>query len=204
MILSPRVSGVFEVIGAFLWREGLEQLADCRAEGLNGARGAFSQQVFQLGKDLFDGVQIRRVFRQEEQLGAGRANELAHDFAFVAAEIVDDDDVVGLQGGDEDLLDVGPEALPVDWAVKNPWSLDPVVAQGGQEGRGPPPAVRDLGVEPHAAGRPSPQRRHVGLGPGLVDEDQALRLDPALILGPLRPPTGDVGTIALAGRDAFF
>src|SRR5216684_938670 len=144
MILSPRVSGVFEVIGAFLWREGLEQLADCRAEGLNGARGAFSQQVFQLGKDLFD------------------------------------------------------------WAVKNPWSLDPVVAQGGQEGRGPPPAVRDLGVEPHAAGRPSPQRRHVGLGPGLVDEDQALRLDPALILGPLRPPTGDVGTIALAGRDAFF
>src|SRR6266702_4305807 len=143
MILSPRVSGVFEVIGAFLWREGLEQLADCRAEGLNGARGAFSQQVFQLGKDVFDGVQIRRVFRQEEQLGAGRANEVAHGFAFVAAEIVDDDDVVGLQGGDEDLLDVGPEALPVDWAVKNPWSLDPVVAQGGQEGRGPPPAVRD-------------------------------------------------------------
>src|SRR6266566_5021768 len=51
MILSPRVSGVFEVIGAFLWREGLEQLADCRAEGLNGARGAFSQQVFELGKE---------------------------------------------------------------------------------------------------------------------------------------------------------
>src|SRR6266513_5025198 len=48
MILSPRVSGVFEVIGAFLWREGLEQLADCRAEGFNGARGAFSQQVFEL------------------------------------------------------------------------------------------------------------------------------------------------------------
>src|SRR6266699_1924385 len=133
MILSPRVSCVFEVIGAFLWREGLEQLADCRAEGLNGARRAFSQQVFELGKDLFDGVQVRRVFRQEEQLGAGRANELAHGFAFVAAEIVDDDDVVGLQGGDEDLLDVGPEALPVDWAVKNPWSLDPVVAQAARK-----------------------------------------------------------------------
>src|SRR5438034_10482129 len=110
----------------------------------------------------------------------------------------------GFKVGDEDLLDLGPEAVPVDRAVEHPWSLDPVVAQGGQEGRGPPPAVRDLGGKPHAAGRPSPQRRHVGLGPGLVDEDQALRLDPALILGPLRPPTGDVGTIALAGRDAFF
>ena|SRR6266511_401040 len=74
MILSSRISGVFEVIGAFLWREGLEQLADCRAEGFNGARGAFSQQVFELGKDLFDGVQVRRVFWQEEQLSAGRAN----------------------------------------------------------------------------------------------------------------------------------
>src|SRR5207302_1868241 len=96
------------------------------------------------------------------------------------------DDVAGLQGGDEDLLDVGPEALAVDRAVENPWRRDAVVAQGGQEGRGPPPAVRDLGVEPHAAGRPSPQRRHVGLGPGLVDDGQA-RCSPAIALG-LCPP----------------
>src|ERR1700694_5089963 len=113
MILSPRVSGVFEIIGAFLWPEGLEQLADCGAEGFNGARGAFSQQVFELGKDLFDRVQVRRIFRQEEQLGAGGPNELAHGFAFVAAEIVQDDDVAGLQGWDEYLFDVGPEASPI-------------------------------------------------------------------------------------------
>src|SRR6266536_1105047 len=155
MILSSRISGVFEVIGAFLWREGLEQLADCRAEGFNGARGAFSQQVFELGKDLFDGVQVRRVFWQEEQLITGRANELAHGFAFVAAEIVDDDDVTGLQGGDEDLLDLGPEAVPVDGTVEHPWSLDPVVAQGGQESRGHRPAVRGLGVESQDASRPT-------------------------------------------------
>jgi hypothetical protein len=51
----------------------------------------------------------------------------------VAAEIVHDDDVAGLQGGDEDLLDIGSEALAVDRAIENPWSLDPVVAQGGQD-----------------------------------------------------------------------
>jgi hypothetical protein len=46
-----------------------------------------------------------------------------------------------------------------------------VVAQGGQEGRGLPAAVRDFGGEPEAAGRRSPQQRHVDLGPGLVDEN---------------------------------
>ena len=122
----------------------------------------------------------------------------------MAAEIVHDDDVAGFQGRDEDLLDVNSEALAVDRAIENPWGLDPVVAQRGQEGRGLPVAVRDLGGEPDAARRPSPQRRHVGLGPGLVDEDQALRLDPALILRPLRAPAGDVGTVAFAGDDAFF
>ena len=38
----------------------------------------------------------------------------------------------------------------------------------------------------------------------LVDENQALRRDPVLILGPLLPPSRDVGTVSFAGRHAFF
>jgi hypothetical protein len=45
---------------------------------------------------------------------------------------------------------------------------------------------------------------HVGLGPGLVDEDQAGRVNPALILSPLSPSPCDVGPILLAGVQAFF
>ena len=60
----------------------------------------------------------------------------------MAAEIVHDDDVTGSQSGEEDLLDVSSEGLAVDRAIENPWSLDPVLAQGGQEGRGLPVAVR--------------------------------------------------------------
>src|SRR5260370_5112726 len=48
------------------------------------------------------------------------------------------------------------------------------------------------------------QRRHVGLGPGLVDEDQTLRRDLVLIFGPLRPPSRDVGTVAFASHHGFF
>jgi hypothetical protein len=46
--------------------------------------------------------------------------------------------------------------------------------------------------------------RHVGFGPGVIDEDQAGRIKPPLILSPLRPPPGDVRTILFAGLQAFF
>ena len=75
-------------------------LADCGADGFDGSRGGFAQQVLELGEDLLDRVQVGRVFRQEEELGAGRADELAHGFALVAAEIVHDDDVAGPKGRD--------------------------------------------------------------------------------------------------------
>ena len=160
--------------------------------------------MLKLGKDLLDWVQVRGVFGQQEKLGARCSHELAHGFALVAAEIVHDDDIPRLQGGDEDLLDVNSEGLAVDRTIENPWGVNASVAQGSQKGRRLPATVRDFGGEPHAAGRPSPQRCHVRLGPGLVDEDQTLRLDPALILFPLRSLASDVGTITFAGDESFF
>jgi hypothetical protein len=204
MISSWCISCIFEVVGALLWCEGFEDLTDCGRDGLNGAGRTFAQQMLKLGKDLLDWVQVRRVFGQQEKLGAGCSNELAHGFALVAAEIVHDDDIAGLQGGDEDLLDINSEGLAIDRTVENPWGVNATVAQGSQKGRRLPAAVRDFGSEPHAAGRPSPQWCHVRLGPGLIDEGQTLRLDPALILFPLRSLVRDVGAIALAGDESFF
>jgi len=121
-----------------------------------------------------------------------------------ASTHVHDDDVAGPKRGDKNLLDIGSKTLAVDRTVKQPWGFDPVVAQRGQEGRRLPVTVRNLGLEPHAEWRPSSQRRHFGLGPCLVDEDQTLRLDVVLIFGPLHPPSCDVGTIALPSHHGFF
>ena len=65
-------------------------------------------------------------------------------------------------------------------------------------------AVRNFGHEPCAARRPSPERRHVRLRPRLIDEDQALRSDPALLRNPLSAPPCDVGAIPFAGDDGFM
>ena len=122
----------------------------------------------------------------------------------MTAEIVHHDDVAGVQRGKQQLLDVAQEALAVDWAVDELRRFDPVVAQRSQEGRSAPAAVRNFGRETAAARRPSAQRRHVGPGPGLVDEHQPKRINAVLISDPLRPPARDVGTIAFASHHAFF
>lgn len=122
----------------------------------------------------------------------------------MAAKIVQDDDVAGTKRGHQDPLDVGSKALSIDRGVEDPWRVDPIMAQGSQKRHGFPAAAGDLGLEPRAPRCPSSKRRHGGLGPGLIDENQALRGDPPLILCPLRPPAGDVGTILFAGGHGFF
>src|SRR5580765_4757697 len=123
---------------------------------------------------------------------------------FVAAEIVDDDDIAGPQRRYQHLLDVNKEAVAVDRAVDDTGCVDAVGAQGGEEGQRAPAAMRGLGDQSPAA-RATPVRAcHVGLGPGLVDEHQAGRVKPALVALPLRSPSGDVGSVLLAGVQAFF
>jgi hypothetical protein len=45
---------------------------------------------------------------------------------------------------------------------------------------------------------------HVGLGPGLVDKDQAGRVDALLVMAPAFAFPGDVGPILLNGMQTFF
>ena len=81
---------------------------------------------------------------------------------------------------------------------------DPVAAQRRQKGQCPPAAVRHLGDQPRAAAAASVAAGHVGLGPSLIDEHQALGVKSALIRLPPGPPAGDVGAILFAGVQAFF
>ena len=84
----------------------------------------------------------------------------------MGGQVVHDDDVAWLKGRDENLLDIGLKALAVDRPVKKPRGVDPVMAQGSQEGRGLPMTVRDLtDLEPGLA------REHLDLVAVLLDLD---------------------------------
>jgi hypothetical protein len=64
--------------------------------------------------------------------------------------------------------------------------------------------VRRVIAQAHPSARPTPQGRHVGLGPRLVDEDEARRIYGALAVAPLPAAARNVRTVLLAGENAFF
>ncbi len=114
------------------------------------------------------------------------------------------DDVVALEGRNEELFDVGQKALAVDGSVEQARRLDAVVAQSGEERRRLPVAVRDLGDEPSAALRPAVEAGHVGLGPGLVDEDEPRRIDAPLMASPAQSMALHVRAVLLARDEGLF
>ncbi len=53
-----------------MWCEGVESIGDYSADGASGSGGNPAQKEFELGEDLLDWVEVRRVFRQEEYPGS--------------------------------------------------------------------------------------------------------------------------------------
>ena len=76
-----------------------------------------------------------------------------------------------MQHRNEALLDIEFEAFAVGGAVEQTWGNESAVAQRGEEGRDLPITMQNLAEEPRAARSPTAQRRHLGLGPGLIDEN---------------------------------
>ena len=128
----------------------------------------------------------------------------AGGLAFVAAEVVQDDDVSLREGRGENLLDVEEEGFAVDRSIDHPRRIDPVMAQRGDEGQGLPMAVGRVGLKPSSPRAPTPQGRHVGLHPGLVDEHQPRGGDSALMGLPSRPFSRHVRTRLFLGQQRFF
>jgi hypothetical protein len=164
---------------------------------------AFRSRPLSLAKTCSIGLRSGEYLLEQEACSGG-SDRLPHRFPLVRAEVVEDHDVAGFQRRDEELFDIGEEALAIDGAVEQAGRVDAVVAQGGEERCGLPMAVRDLVNEPLAARRPAVETRHIGLGPGLIDEDQARGIDAALIGPPARPMAAYVRTVLLACNERLF
>lgn len=193
-----------DVACAFGGAEGVEELTDAFPDGFSGTLVGFSEQGFELGEGLLDRIEVRAVGRQQEAMGAGISKGSADGLAFVTAEIVEHDDVAGAQGRDEELGHPGKEHPPVDRAVDDAGSDDPLDAQSGQERHGRPTAVRNAPDQALPARGAAVRSGHVGLGPGLVDEDQTFGIDASLIAPPPGALTRDVGSFLLGGAQSFF
>jgi len=122
----------------------------------------------------------------------------------MGTEIIEHDNVSGSECRDKDLPDIELEQFAVDWAVDDPRRVDAIMAQGGEEGHGLPMTIRNHRSQSLAARPPASERRHVGLHPGLVDEDETPAIDPILIGLPAGAFASDVRPGLLRRHDGFF
>jgi hypothetical protein len=94
-----------------------------------------------------------------------------------AGQIVHDDDVAGPQLGHERLFDIGEKGLAVHRAIEDHRRGDAVVAKPCGEGGCFPMAVGHGSVASLAPRRATVKARHFGVRGGLVDEDDARRIE---------------------------
>lgn len=192
-----------DVVGAFFGGKEAESAADEVPEGIDGSSLGLSQQLLEFGEGHLDRIEIGAVGRQEQEPRTGTGDETRGRFILMARQIVEDHRVAFAQRGDEDLLDIGEEALGVDRPVEHKRRYQPLAGQDGKERRRLPMSMRRMAQGACADIGPGVTTRHRRRRPGLVEEDQptakaGLRASPRL------SALNDVGAILFAGVHGFF
>lgn len=88
--------------------------------------------MLDLGKGLFDRIEVRRIGWQEPEPRTGGFDQLTDGCRLMAAEIVHDDDVAWLEHRDQLLLDIGAKTLAVNRSVEDTGGCKLIVSQSAQ------------------------------------------------------------------------
>ena len=118
----------------------------------------------------------------------------------MAAQIVHDDDIARGERRQQALFDIGQKAGAIQRAIEDTRSSHAVVAQRRHEGQRLPVAVRAGRPQPLAPGAAAMAAGHVGLGPGLVQEDEPAGIKLALRALPLPAAPRDVRPLLFGGH----
>ena len=79
---------------------------------------ALRSRCLSFAKTCSIGLRSGEYFGRKRSFGAGGAYQLPHGFAFMATEIVHNNDVAGAKRGDENLLDIVLKTYAVDRTIK--------------------------------------------------------------------------------------
>lgn len=137
-------------------------------------------------------------------MGTDFADSIARRLCFVASQIVEDDDVARCQSWNQALLNPGRKGNAIDGAVEYKGRHDAITAQAGQKGQRLPVTMGHLCDQLLSPLTPAAGSRHVGLDPGLIDEDEPIRVKSMLMGLPPHPEPGHLRAILLACHQCFF
>ena len=114
-----------KIVAAFVRAEVRQALAEKRPERLGAATASGANEGLALREAELDGIEVRAIGWQVPECGPGGLEGPLDAGDLVGPEVVGDDDVAGVQGRHQDLVDVGAEALAIDRAVEvRRWCAD--------------------------------------------------------------------------------
>lgn len=116
--------------------------------------------------------------RKEQQVCARVADRLSGGLAFVARQIVGDDNVTGARLGARHWPTQGSKCVAVDRPVQHEGRDDAVMTQVSQQFQCLPVTVRNLGGQSFAFCGSAAGPGHTGLDRGFIYEDQMLGIKP--------------------------
>ena len=200
-----------EVCGTFSTRDLIETSGDGLAKVFGGIGSTFegvgsdlSQDRFELGEQLFDRIEVGAVCGKVDKHRSARFDGFLHTGDLVNRDIVHEHDITSFQGRSQNLFDVGPKRFTVHRAFEHERRGHTVVAQRGDECRGPPVAMQDLLDQTRAARGAAPETGDVARNAGFIDENQPLWIEPWLPPAQGQAIGGDVRPVLLGGVQAFF
>src|SRR6186997_174855 len=123
-----------------------------------------------------DGAEVRRIGREENELRALRFDELADDERVVGTQVVEHDDIAGIEPSTEPAANEFDEARTVDGADKRLMAEHAIAAHGTDDGEILAPVCGLVVVNASAARSASVRRSHGDVAPRLVDEDEPGRV----------------------------
>ena len=172
-----QVAAVAEPSGGIFGVDGFQCIGDGLIKRLFGSCFGVAEELLELGPGFFDGVQVRRVRWQIEQLCAAGFNQLAYPRHFVRRQIVHHHHVARPQCGAQHLLHIGLEDIAVGGRFDGHRRKDAAQAHRAQGGQHFPATLRRGFADPLALRRPAPLPRHGRGDAAFVQENQLLRRD---------------------------
>lgn len=101
-----------------VWRDGVDEVSDCRPESLDGAFGSFARRVLQFRERHLGGVEVGTT-EGEQPSSVDRFDCCPHGRTLVAAELVHDRAVTGGEFGHQDAIDVILGGVAFVWPVEH-------------------------------------------------------------------------------------
>ena len=158
----------------------------------------------EFGKSQFNRIEVGAVRRQVTEADSASREQAADVLDFVCGKIIEDERVARTQLRTQDLLKIDREDFGIHRAFHQKGGGDAFMAQGRNEGRTLPVAMRDGGEATLTDRAATMKTGQLGVQTCFINKHQPADIPVGLSLAPKLPCGFNIRPILLGGASRFF